>query len=401
MTTGHSPTNDKPEATDRKLAGRRVSPERARARIWLNGALAIGATIAALALAELVVRLLGVGSAPAIVTQESPEFFVRSAVEGLGYEIRPNFAGRAYGCDLKINSRGMRSPEHPVEKSKGVQRVLVLGDSVAFGLGVEQSATFPALLEGLLAERASATSRVELLNAAVPGYNSAQQRIFLERRGFVWQPDVVVVVAVVNDAEPAYELGENGGLKWEETPEVYREAYERYIAGRGLGGFLRRHVRVFALLDSLLHRPFFLTRRYLDYLDDLYTVNSAGWLSMREALVAMKATCQARDVGFVLVYCPVPMEREPEVFRRIREKIGEFARSERIVFLDLYDAQSSRPAKQITISPLDRHPNALGHRLIAEALAPLLAHELARERPTSTSATLDTSARTQSRNSAK
>jgi len=32
----------------------------------------------------------------------------------------------------------------------------------------------------------------------------------------------------------------------------------------------------------------------------------------------------------------------------------------------------------VTISLLDRHPNVLGHKLIAEALTPLLARELSR-----------------------
>jgi len=314
------------------------------------------------------------------MTQGTPGFFVPSKIAGLHYEMRPNFSGRVFGCEVKINSQGLRSPERPAEKPEGVRRVLVLGDSVAFGHGVEQSAAFPAVLEKLLNEKDRGTT-IEVINAAVPGYNSEQEYVYLREKGFALRPDVVLVAAVVNDVEPAYDVDENGALRWKDPPEIYREAMEQLLARRGLRGFLARHIRLFTLFDNLFHPPYFLTRRYLDYLDRIYAPESPGWLSARDSLVAIRVMCKARGVGFLLAFCPIPAKHEPETLRRIRERFAKLAESEGIDFVDLYDAQSRWPTDRLILSKYDRHPSVFGHSVIAKALAPLVARELADARP--------------------
>jgi len=350
-------------------------------RLLSNVALAAVAAFFAFALAEILLRFLGLGRAPVLLSQDSPGFFVHSKVVGLSYEIRPDFVGRAFGAEVRINSHGMRSPERPIAKPKGVRRVLILGDSVAFGHGVEQAAMFSALLEDSLSDGTTKGMQVEVINASVPGYNSEQQWLFLREKGFAWQPDVVLLVAVINDVEPIYELTNEGGLAWKNPPELYRDILENEIVGRGMGGFLRNHVRVFGLLDHALRQPYLLTKRYLDYLGSLYVADSAGWRAAQKAICAMHVMCQARGIGFVLAYCPVPAQPEPAVFRQIRGQYSAFAQREGITFVDLYDAENSRPVKRVTISSLDRHPSILGHKLIADALRPLVAREISQARP--------------------
>ncbi|MCX8037458.1 MAG: SGNH/GDSL hydrolase family protein [Candidatus Sumerlaeia bacterium] len=344
-------------------------PLRRRFALAINLALSAGAAIAALGLAELALRFFVPFRPPIVVTQENRDLFVKSAIAGLRYELRPNFAGRAFGAEVRINSHGMRSPERSMSKPAGVRRVFVLGDSVAFGHGVAQEAAFPALLETMLSDGAS-SGRVEVINAAVPGYNSVQQEIVLREKAGPWQPDVVLVVAVVNDAEPAYDLGEDGMLHWENPPEVYREFIERTIGGKGWRTFAQRHFRLAALAGAA--RPHFLTHKYLDYLDRLYAADSAGWQNAQRAFRTMRDQCHARGIAIVLAFCPVPEKPEPDVLRRIRVKFAEFARNEGIPFVDLFGAEHSRPVSEVVLSPLDRHPNVLGHRLLAEALAPAL-----------------------------
>ena len=54
-----------------------------------------------------------------------------SAYPDLKYELTPGASGRVWGTDLKINSQGFRGPEPSSNPS--TQRVIVLGDSIAFG----------------------------------------------------------------------------------------------------------------------------------------------------------------------------------------------------------------------------------------------------------------------------
>ena len=40
--------------------------------------------------------------------------------------------------------------------------------------------------------------------------------------------------------------------------------------------------------------------------------------------------------------------------------------------MDLLEALRGRPESSLWVSPIDRHPNELAHRLAAEALAPVI-----------------------------
>ncbi len=78
----------------------------------------------------------------------------------------------------------------------GGTRVVVLGDSIAAGLGLPETEAFPAVLEDLLRERGLA---VEVVNAGVSGDTSAGG---VTRVGWILRqdPDVVVVELGANDA---------------------------------------------------------------------------------------------------------------------------------------------------------------------------------------------------------
>src|SRR5262245_52901940 len=87
------------------------------------------------------------------------------------YGLRPGASARmdATGDVLyTINADGFRDRPREKVPPRGTWRAVVLGDSVAFGYGVEQEATFPARLERLLS-RAGAPA--EVLNLAMNGYN--------------------------------------------------------------------------------------------------------------------------------------------------------------------------------------------------------------------------------------
>lgn len=75
-------------------------------------------------------------------------------------------------------------------------RVVVLGDSIAAGLGLPEGEAFPAVLEDLLRERGFA---VDVVNAGVSGDTSAGG---VTRVGWILrqEPDVVLVELGANDA---------------------------------------------------------------------------------------------------------------------------------------------------------------------------------------------------------
>ena len=68
------------------------------------------------------------------------------------------------GVDVRINQRKLRDAEYPYERPAGVQRVVMLGDSVTFGWGVPAEATVSKRLERALR---AAGRGVEVINTGV------------------------------------------------------------------------------------------------------------------------------------------------------------------------------------------------------------------------------------------
>ena len=96
------------------------------------------------------------------------------------------FVNREFDTTLTGNSTGLRDDEASLDGPE----VIVLGDSFAFGWGVEQEEAFPQVLER--------TTRLKVLNAAMSSYGTARQMILLERLD-VSATRAVVVQYFMND----------------------------------------------------------------------------------------------------------------------------------------------------------------------------------------------------------
>jgi len=104
----------------------------------------------------------------------------------LGFLLRP---GATIG-PATVNALGMRGPVLPLVKPPGTFRILYVGDSSCFGLGVPEEGTFAALATAELAA-AFPDTRFEYLIGANPGWSSYQSRVMLERL-LPYAPDLVV-----------------------------------------------------------------------------------------------------------------------------------------------------------------------------------------------------------------
>ena len=101
--------------------------------------------------------------------------------------------------NVSLNSRGYRDFEYSSERPEKTFRILVLGDSMTFGHGIDKSSnTYPKILEINLNNKTS-KQKFEVINLAYPGYNTDSQLYDLYIKGFNFQPDMVFLGYYHND----------------------------------------------------------------------------------------------------------------------------------------------------------------------------------------------------------
>ncbi len=114
----------------------------------------------------------------------------------LKYELRPGAAVERDGTIYRVNAQGFRANDDVQLEKRGKRRILLLGDSVAFGRGVDYEDTFGQLIERQLTANGMPT---EVLNLSVLGYKTSQEVRMLERRGWQLNPDGVILAFCLND----------------------------------------------------------------------------------------------------------------------------------------------------------------------------------------------------------
>jgi lysophospholipase L1-like esterase len=270
-----------------------------------------------------------------------------------GYALRPGFDGvTKFGVPIHISSIGLRSPEIEAEKPAGTRRLVVLGDSVTFGQGVREEDTFSRRLEHMM--RDDLACRVEVVNAGVSGYNSVQELDYFEHEGLPLQPDAVLVYQVEND-------------------------YQR----------MSPHTSPLAIFgkDWIFYRSYVLNATFMAYLKlrwqmqaakvggdaAAYAAQQRAWGSLPGAPESLEALREigtiARDRGIAAVLASHPNTlSDPSLDAERNRLLADAAAAGGMRFVDVGPALLGRDPASVAVSAEDKHPNALGHGLIAERL---------------------------------
>ena len=152
--------------------------------------------------------------------------------ELLGWKLKPNSTGfmsnPEFNVTINISQKGLRDKDYPYNKTGNKKRIIVLGDSFTLGVGVEEDERFTEVLEDKLLEN------VDVINMGVSGYGTDQELLFLEKEGFNYNPDIVLVAFYIgNDVsdnmhsfmpqakpypKPMFVLSEDNELKLTNVP---------------------------------------------------------------------------------------------------------------------------------------------------------------------------------------
>jgi hypothetical protein len=255
----------------------------------------------------------------------------------LKQDLAPSMEIHFRNATLKTNRWGMRDKEYTREVPPNTHRFAMVGSSHVMGYGVDDGQTFEAVLEAKLNEtRAPGAEAVEILNFAVDGYNPLQELRQLETRVFDFSPRTVLYVAHYGAPyRSMLHLAEMARTGIEIPYPELREMAARANVPAGTGRF-ESEQRLTPFQNELL-----------------------VWIYKR-----MVELCKARGVAPVWVYLPqVGDVVDPTALA----KFEQVAREAGFTIVSLADAFDGHPANTIWFGEWDRHPNANGHRLIAES----------------------------------
>jgi lysophospholipase L1-like esterase len=272
----------------------------------------------------------------------------------LNYESNPRgYFDAQNGLTYHLNNYGLRGPDIAPEKPEGVFRIIVLGDSFTFGEGVKWEDTFTYQLEQILRERVS--PKIEVLNFGTSSWSTSDETTYLEQVGVQFQPDLVLNVYVLNDANYA------GGLDmWEN----FRAKYEAT-------GWLK-HSYLFSFAYATIAQQM-IGRAYSQEMVNSALQDQAAWDASFHFLQKGDGIAKGVDAAYAVIIFPFLYQLDENYpFAVLHQKISDFTQSVNIPTLDLLPAFSGQPYAALWAHPSDQHPNEIGHRLAAEAIANFL-----------------------------
>jgi lysophospholipase L1-like esterase len=312
---------------------------------------------AGLALAELWLRYSPIASQRGIVPRVSASRF--ETQPGL---LAPGRYTRGRGHlpkeRISINSLGFRGPAIRRDKAPGVVRILVVGDSVVFGLNVNDSETLPARLHRELQRRCN--TPIEVVNAGVSGSTITGQRELI-RRALPLQPDLVVLNFFPNDIGDL--IGGNSHWSWMER----ERARDATVWGRIRIHLRRAHVWRF-LADA---KQRIATRlRAATTLENSSDKTLEGVLRDRylAGLRSLDEELRRKQIPLIFSSLPDHPGRETRLHEeRIQWFVGAAGSLNRPV-VDLTPALRP-PLPEYYLLPSDGHPSALAYERAAGHLA--------------------------------
>jgi len=262
---------------------------------------------------------------------------------------------------VEINAHGLRDEEIAYSKPAGEKRILVLGDSVAFGWGVSQGETFSDYMEFLLRDRTD--ERWQVINAGVNGYNTEQQAIFLRNEGMRYSPDYVLLIYVSNDVDPVFDPNATTWRRYPSWPPSLPEAINRLRQLSYLFQLTQLFVRMEKMDLARAAAPI-----------DTDTVSSRelrsmtthpNWIDSKTALLAIARQCEDAGIPFLVgLYSSLDGGFDPEFIADLK--------AEGIDAIHLQPAWRGVPEKRAHVSRIDSHPSVLVHEKLAGYLVDVL-----------------------------
>jgi hypothetical protein len=351
---------------------------RALRLLLLRSALVVLGAAAALALGEAAARLL----TPSSSFSELRGLHQFRPDRGWLYGLRPGAEGRLSetgGALYRINPDGFRGPRHARPRPAGVTRVVVMGDSIAFGYAVQEASAFPRVLERELAERAP-EARVEVVNLGVGGYNAWNEAELLSDVGVGYQPDLVLVQFCINDLnDPTVHFEAQTRMLLSSIPDA---AFPNPALRRGSWHPPSRSWRWCAVSRlCALARDRWLSANATEFDDaakraavtPIGASDGPEWSWLEARYLEMAAAAERAGARFAVLAFPYPAQLKSRGPDPVQARLLALARRHGWIAIDPLPAFRAADAAGTALFLDWWHPTAAGQRIAAEETLRVLA----------------------------
>lgn len=249
---------------------------------------------------------------------------------------------------FKLNSNGFRGEEWSADQKK--KNVLVLGDSYVFGWGVDEHQTFPAILQMQLG------NRYQVWNSGIPSYNTSQELATLQEILNLFQPDLIILGIVMNDASPV----QIGNLI---PPQV---VYKYEIL------WIWSEIKTFVNYFFPKNQPYFEDLKYKassSYLTE-FDQSGHGWRNLKESFNEIVKICAEKKIPFNAIIFPdfTRAFDESYPYLSIHSQLLTLDKNPPMVF-DMFPIFKGKDSKEYRVS-WDGHPNDKAFDLVSQFLVP-------------------------------
>jgi len=382
-------------------AGPKVTPRRS---ILFRAAAVAAGLLIGLGIVEMGLRLSG-------RVTDVPRYTWDPAV---GPVRLPNQRGMYIDHNVRVpyhfNAQGFNDTRSytPV-KPPNTTRVAVVGDSFVEALRVVNKDRFVEKAQAIMNNSGLPS---EWYAFGCSGFGTAQEYLLIRNRVLDYNPDIVVLLFVVNDVYdsspyitqipryvPAFTIMGNGRLQPLPTEALDLPAWRTVLTYSALVRYTLFHAGLINKFVAAGHggempREQFGPHRPVENSSqsDLIERQTKSWRLMETLLVAINEECQRRNARFAVVWEgnrpaieaawqskalePIPASKDPECLgvRRyyMGEKIEPLCRQHKIPYLDLTLTMTAKVTQERRRYdfPNDPHWNALGNAAAAEAIAP-------------------------------
>jgi lysophospholipase L1-like esterase len=250
--------------------------------------------------------------------------------------------------EIRLNEWGLRGG--PVLPSRSdARRILFLGASATLGWGVREEDTVEKRLETMLA---AAGQPAEVLNAGIGNYNAERYVSRFLKELTELNPTDIVVQYFLRDAEDIPPGGGNVLLRNSELAVTLWIAYHRLIDRAGEAALVEHYRKV-------------------------YDPNQPGFIVMQRELKQLSQYAQQHGIRLFLMMIPDVHDLIDYKFTFAHDIMRKFSQENGYTYVDLLPLMSGLRPQETWAMPGDPHPNAFAHKLMAEAIFPVIARPTA------------------------